>query len=256
MHDILTYSEWTAAPRQPTLMPLEESLQIALAIISRTTRLKSAREPCRMCQATERNYQSDKTPRIHIEAAREDTCWRLSVSDNGEGFEARYAVQIFEPFKRLHSQSIPGSGIGLATCKRVVEQLGGRIWAESKPGEGSTFYFTLPIEHTGKTEPGKPLAAGIQARPALYRATSLPHARSASARLWDAAARESPIFDAARFNAASANISAAAHSRGTPNAKAIAMPTAPEIHAEMRAADFSLYLPRSTRIRSGLPPPP
>ena len=68
------------------------------------------------------------------------------VKDNGIGIPEEYWQQVFEPFKRLHGQNIPGSGIGLATCKRVVERLGGRIWAESTPGEGSTFYFTIPTE--------------------------------------------------------------------------------------------------------------
>jgi signal transduction histidine kinase len=65
---------------------------------------------------------------------------------NGEGFEPAYAASVFEPFKRLHGKDVPGSGIGLATCKRVIERLGGRIWPESVRGTGSTFYFTLPAE--------------------------------------------------------------------------------------------------------------
>ena len=83
-------------------------------------------------------------PRIRIEGVRDDTFWKISVSDNGEGFESAYAGSIFEPFKRLHGKDVPGSGIGLATCKRVIERLGARIWPESMRGQGSTFYFTLP----------------------------------------------------------------------------------------------------------------
>jgi signal transduction histidine kinase len=70
----------------------------------------------------------------------------LSISDNGQGFNPEFSTRIFEPFKRLHGPNVPGSGIGLAVCKRMVDRMGGRIWAESTPGEGSTFYFTLPIE--------------------------------------------------------------------------------------------------------------
>ena len=68
----------------------------------------------------------------------------MSVSDNGHGFAPEHAAALFEPFKRLHGPKVPGSGIGLATCKRIVERLGGRIWGESSPGQGSTFFFTLP----------------------------------------------------------------------------------------------------------------
>jgi signal transduction histidine kinase len=91
-------------------------------------------------------YRIEENPRIRIEAMQEGNHWRLSVSDNGEGFEAEYAAQIFEPFKRLHGPKVPGSGIGLATCKRIIERLGGRIWAESTPRKGSTFHVTLPID--------------------------------------------------------------------------------------------------------------
>lgn len=73
--------------------------------------------------------------------------WQVDVADNGVGFHQRYAEQIFGIFKRLHHVgAYPGCGIGLAVCRRIVEEHGGRIWARSTPGEGATFSFTLPRE--------------------------------------------------------------------------------------------------------------
>lgn len=83
-------------------------------------------------------------PVVHISAERGNGEWLISVRDNAEGFEAMYAEQIFEVFKRLHGIEVPGTGIGLAVCRRIVERHRGRIWATSNPGEGSTFFFTLP----------------------------------------------------------------------------------------------------------------
>ncbi|MGQ9780625.1 MAG: sensor histidine kinase, partial [Bacillota bacterium] len=83
--------------------------------------------------------------RIQIEATREERAWRFTVRDNGIGFDPKYAERIFLIFQRLHDQTeFPGAGIGLAICKRIVERHGGRIWAESAPGRGSAFHFTIP----------------------------------------------------------------------------------------------------------------
>jgi PAS domain S-box-containing protein len=88
---------------------------------------------------------ADRVPEIHVALASEDEKWvTISVADNGIGFKQEYAEKIFSPFTRLHGQEYSGSGVGLTICRRIVDQFGGRIWAESRPGEGSTFYFTLP----------------------------------------------------------------------------------------------------------------
>ncbi|MFP4164235.1 MAG: ATP-binding protein [Chitinispirillaceae bacterium] len=87
----------------------------------------------------------DRSPRIQIDAAETDGEWRFSFKDNGIGFETQYSERVFAAFKRLHTQDkYPGSGIGLAICRKIIQRHGGRIWAESVPGEGTTFYFTIP----------------------------------------------------------------------------------------------------------------
>jgi signal transduction histidine kinase len=89
--------------------------------------------------------QPAQKPQIHIEARNDGGVWRVSVSDRGIGFDPKYSEKIFGAFQRLHGKSeYPGTGIGLAICKRIIEWHGGRIWAEARPGEGATFHFTLP----------------------------------------------------------------------------------------------------------------
>ena len=89
---------------------------------------------------------NDDVPEINISVARDGDFWRFSVRDNGLGIAPEYHEKIFTIFQRLNRRDdYPGSGIGLALCKKLVQKYGGRIWVNSEPGKGSTFHFTLPV---------------------------------------------------------------------------------------------------------------
>jgi PAS domain S-box-containing protein len=90
-------------------------------------------------------YRSADPPRIHLSARQVGNEWIVAVKDNGLGIEPRFHQHIFTVFKRLHGKEYPGTGIGLATCNRIAERHGGRIWVESEVGKGSTFFFSVPI---------------------------------------------------------------------------------------------------------------
>jgi len=91
-------------------------------------------------------FRGQKKPLIHVSADQDDGEWIFSVSDNGIGIEEQYGDRIFTIFQRLHGrEEYPGTGIGLAVCKRIMERHQGRIWFDSEPGSGTTFNFSIPL---------------------------------------------------------------------------------------------------------------
>ena len=90
-------------------------------------------------------FRGPDPPRIHIAAQETGQEASFSICDNGIGIDPRYHEQIFGVFRRLHGKEKPGTGIGLALCKRIIEQRGGRIWVESEAGKGAIFHFTVPL---------------------------------------------------------------------------------------------------------------
>jgi PAS domain S-box-containing protein len=163
IQDLLALSRVGTQGKTFASVPLEETLTVVLANLEFTIRESGAQvshdelpvitaDYSQMLQLLQNlvgngiKFRSEGPPRVHVSAARIGNDWRFSVRDNGIGFESKYAERIFTVFQRLHArEEYRGNGIGLALCKKIVERHRGRIWAESEPGLGATFYFTIPV---------------------------------------------------------------------------------------------------------------
>ncbi len=176
VRDLLAYARLTTEEERASSIALDEDLEAAL------THLQVAIEECgasvthgplptlpvdrgqmvRLFQNLVGNAlkyrKRDCPPKVHISAQQKGTEWVIAIQDNGIGFDPKYASAIFAPFKRLHTaDEYPGTGVGLAICQRIVQAQRGRIWAESQPGEGTTFFFTLPLESTPRLRHTPPI---------------------------------------------------------------------------------------------------
>jgi PAS domain S-box-containing protein len=163
LQDLLAYTETSresALPAEP--VELNALFDQAVAVLAQTIAEAGAvvtRGDLPVVRGRETNYtqlfqnllgnalkyrDADKALKIHVSCERRATDWTIRVEDNGIGIDPKYHQQIFGVFKRLHGRSIPGTGMGLAICQRVVERAGGTIWVESQAGAGASFCFTVP----------------------------------------------------------------------------------------------------------------
>lgn len=163
VRDLLAYTQASTADKEPEKVDANAALQAALANLAGAIAetavkvdfdpLPSVRVHAIQLQQVFQNLISNAikyhrpgiSPVVHITARRENEGWLFSVIDNGIGIEPEFQERIFGLFKRLHTgDEYSGTGIGLALCQRIVERHNGRIWVESQPGTGSTFYFVFP----------------------------------------------------------------------------------------------------------------
>jgi PAS domain S-box-containing protein len=140
------------AALEDTLVQLKGSIEETRAVVTYDAMPVVCAEPGQLSQVFQnlisnaiKYRKADVAPVIHVSATVDGELATFQVSDNGIGFKQQYSDRIFLLFQRLHGRSIPGTGIGLALCRRIVERLGGRIWVNSEENKGSCFYFTLPI---------------------------------------------------------------------------------------------------------------
>jgi signal transduction histidine kinase len=177
INDLLTYSQAGTQAIEKEPVSLEEIVKKALANLDLAIRENSAivqydglptveADETKLTQVIQnlignaiKFRKPDERPEVSITAQNAGSEWVFAIADNGIGFELKYCDRIFQVFQRLHGVGkYPGNGIGLAICRRIIEHHGGRLWAESEPGVGSTFFFTLPFrDETArpKSEPNK-----------------------------------------------------------------------------------------------------
>ena len=166
INDLLNYSRVGTHQKEPTPVSSESALTTALqnlAISIQETRAEVSHDAMPMLMAdgdqltlllqnligNAIKFQPEATPRIHVGVKQVrgpggEAMWEFSVKDNGIGIDPEYFEKVFVIFQRLQTrETYPGTGMGLAICKKIVERHGGRIWLESQPGEGTTFFFTM-----------------------------------------------------------------------------------------------------------------
>jgi PAS domain S-box-containing protein len=164
IHDLLTYSRVGTRGKPLTPTDCEDILEQVLANLKLTIEdncavVTHAALPIINVDASQLNqllqnlignaikFHGDAPPHIHVSAEQKDGEWEFSVADNGIGIAPKFFDRIFVIFQRLHGRDeYSGTGIGLSVCKKIVERHGGRMWVESEPGQGATFYFTIPAK--------------------------------------------------------------------------------------------------------------
>lgn len=162
IEDLLAYSRVSARGRELTPTDSGQALQHALANLQMSIEQSQARithgelpivlaDGSQLAQVFQNlignaiKFHGDQPPAVHVEARRDGNWWLFSVQDNGIGIAPEFGEKVFMIFQRLHAKDkYPGTGIGLAICKKIIDRHGGRIWVESALGQGATFYFTLP----------------------------------------------------------------------------------------------------------------
>jgi light-regulated signal transduction histidine kinase (bacteriophytochrome) len=165
INDMLAYSRVTTKTKPPEAVDLNDTLATVRENLSRLIKETRAEISCDqalpMVQADRaqmgqllqnlitnaiRYHRPEMPPKIRLTAVLQGKEWLISVTDNGIGIEQRYFTRIFKIFQRLHTNDEhPGTGIGLAICKKIIERHQGRIWVQSEPDQGATFLFTLPV---------------------------------------------------------------------------------------------------------------
>ena len=162
IRDLLTYSRIGVHRKDPQPVDVSATVRFALENLKIAIGEKEASivvdplptvvgEPTLLIQLFQNlienavKFCAEASPRVHISATREGAEWVFSIADNGIGIDPQYLEHVFVIFKRLHGRDhYPGTGIGLAICKKIVDRHGGRIWAESRPGKGTAFKFSIP----------------------------------------------------------------------------------------------------------------